>query len=113
MGEIIIKKNEAGNDASAVDGIGARFARMPYDIYARINSLREFDWVFESPYPDNPNWGIAEFIRLNPQFFVTAFDKFSALRDYPSFIVNKDGSVYNLRKMCWVSKKMKGHWSGK
>lgn len=112
--EIIIKKKfEPGNDASDVDAIGARFAKIPYDIFLRINALREFDWILESPYPDMPNWGIAKFIELNPQFFVTAFDKFDRLKQYPRIVVNKDGTIYDLKEQKWLSNKKKGHYGGK
>lgn len=111
--QIIVKgKNEPGNNPSKVDGIGARFARLPYQIYIIISSLEEFDWVLESPFPDLPNWGLGKFIELNPQYFVENFNKHNALADYSDFIYNKDGTVYNWRLLKWVKPGMKGRHNG-
>ena len=107
MAEILIKGAGIGNDHSDVDGIGAPIARIPYDLYLRINAIPEFDWVMET------NEGIALFIKLNPQFFYDNFKKFGAIKEYPEFMVHKNGEIYNLKTRKFVSRKMKGHYAGK
>jgi hypothetical protein len=113
VNEIIIKKkNEAGNDASDVDGIGARFIKMPKEIFIKLMSVPEFDWILESPYPDMPNWGVGKFIQMNPQFFVTNYEKMGGHEAaYPSFVINKDGAIFDLNKMKFISQKRKGKWA--
>lgn len=105
----VIRKGEIGNDPSKEDGIGAKFARMPAQIFNRLMQIPEFDWILESPYPSSPNWGLQKFIELNPQFFVTNADKFKSIYEYPAYVINKDGRIFDLNTMKFKPAKRKGY----
>lgn len=95
----------AKNNPSDIDAIGTRRASIPRDLWRRLNSLPEFDWIQEGATALEQNSNFEKFLNLNPQFDIQYRHKF---KHVPTIVVNRDGSIIDLATFKRYSKRERG-----